>query len=140
MTVVLEVIRPKKYQLVDPQLVRSAVRRNMRQYLEEVKSILEYDYHLVPPGRTYIRTYNLQLGWEVHVYNDGASGALTNDTPYAVFVQGPRGGGRSEGQRQSQMQRSRGWQSITDIARTTRPRFIQLMNRSVKGSSAFYED
>lgn len=140
MTVKLEAIRPKKFALIDPDRTRANVRRSMKRYLDEIKAILQNNYYSVPNSKTYQRTHDLQRGWRITMSADGTDGFLYNDVDYAVFAQGPRGGGRGKGERQAQHMRARGWLSITDVARDTAPRFKQLMNRSVQGSSDYYAD
>ena len=101
-------------------------------YLKLVRDILRGDYGSVPPSPRYTRTYSIYNNWHIYVSPDGSEGTLVNTTPWAVYVQGPRNvGGRGIGERQTAVMRARGWQSITDVARQTRPAFKQLLNRSI---------
>jgi hypothetical protein len=140
MTVTLQAIRPSRFDLISPERTQANVRRSMKRYLNEVKKILQENYNTVPTSPNYTRTHDLQQGWEVSVSPDGSQGFLFNETPYAVFVQGPKGGGRGTGSRQTAAMRNRGWLSISDVARVTRPRFNELMNRSIQGSSEKYSE
>lgn len=90
------------------------------------------------PSRRYKRTEILKKSWKIILTPDGTNGFLINDAkqkgrPYAVFVQGPVGGGRGIGQRQTRLNRSKGWKSITDVTRARRKEFTTVMNRAVKG-------
>lgn len=130
MAVTLKAIRPKKFKNLDPTRTKANVRKGMQNYLESVKKQLqEYPEQ---KNTAYTRRYRLKRGWTI-AKNDGTEGLLVNGIWYAVYAQGPRGGGRGKGERQTQIMRSLGWKSISDIARETRPRFKQIMNRAVKG-------
>ena len=129
----LRAIRPKRFRVIDPIRTETEVRAGIRIYLEEVKQELQNDYNKVPPGRTYKRkgySGGVRGGWKISVPSHNY-GLLINDVPWAVYVQGPFGGGRGKGSRQARNMRSRGWQSITEVSRRTRKHFEQLMNRAV---------
>lgn len=141
MSISLRAITPKRHLIGSPQSIKNNLRKEMVLYLLEVQAqMVQY-----PPkqersqsGRRYKRTYKLGLGWlapgAIDVNHDGTNGTLINRVPYAVYAQGPRGGGRGKGNRQTTYMRRIGWQSITDVARKTRKRYATLMNRAVKGS------
>lgn len=129
--VYLKAIRPKKFKVIDPGHVSTELRAAMRLYLNQVKLELIADYAKVPPGKTYIRTRDLARGWKIRIPSDNF-GELTNSVRYAVYVQGPHGGGRASGSRQAAFHRRRGWQSVSDVARRTRKQYVQLMNRAVR--------
>lgn len=131
MQISLRAIRPTKFRLIDPAKTEQEIRGGLRQYLNEVKTILQADYGKVAPSPNYTRTGKTGAGWQVSVPSHNY-GELTNVTPYAVFVQGPFGGGRGIGSRQTRLNRSKGWQSITDVARSTSKRYAQIMNRSIQ--------
>lgn len=138
MTISLRAIRPKRFQLIDPIRTQVNVRRGIRRYLERVRDDLREGYDTVPEDYTkYKRTDELYYGFRIVIDANGQGGTLYNDAKdkrgraYAVYVIGPKGGGRGIGERQSQLQRRRGWPSITDVARRNRPLFKQLMNRSI---------
>lgn len=133
MPVILKAITPKRVYKFDENKLKSDVRRNMTTYLNDVKRQLQQ----YPPQRnhTYQRTERLKRGWQVLVTADGSEGYLINDVRYAVYAQGPRGGGRGIGARQTRLMHSLGWPSITDVARATRKNYVDLMNRAVKGQA-----
>lgn len=111
----------------------------MRRYLQGIaKEMEKYPPKQNPGG--YRRTHKLQEGWRraiIRVSADGATGELINPVPWAVYAQGPRGGGRGRGQRQTRLMRSLGWTSITDVSRKNAKRFQQIMNRALIGSPGF---
>lgn len=80
----------------------------------------------------YRRTKKLQKGWKILPQGVGVS-FLYNDTPYSVYVQGPRGGGRGIGKRQTARNRAVGWKSVSDVARARVKEYPQLMNRAIEG-------
>lgn len=137
MTTIIKSIRPKRFTQVSPTLTASAARQNMKQFLEEIREEMEQNYLEVPESDQYNRTGELLAGWSepgaLQVNADGSQGTLVNEVPHAVYVQGPRGGGRGPGQRQSQHNRSLGWKSITDVANRKRKQYLQIMNRAYKG-------
>lgn len=137
MTTIIKSIRPKRFTQVSPTLTASASRQNMKQFLEEIRQEMEENYLDVPPSSEYNRTGRVLAGWSepdaLQVSADGSQGTLVNEVPYAVYVQGPRGGGRGSGQRQSSHNRSLGWKSITDVANAKRKQYLQIMNRAYKG-------
>lgn len=137
MTTIIKSIRPRRFTQVSPTLTASASKQNMKQFLEEIREEMEENYLSVPESQEYDRTGKLLAGWSepdaLTVSPDGSVGTLVNETPYAVYVQGPRGGGRGPGERQSQHNRSLGWKSITDVANAKRKQYLQIMNRAYKG-------
>lgn len=133
MPVSLKAITPKKFQVIDPTKTTLALRKEMTAYLELVKKQLQ-DYPAQKRFK-YVRTYNLKRGWSIIISPDGTDGMLVNGIKYAVYVQGPRGGGRGRGEAQLARMRKLGWPSITDVARRTRPLFPTVMNRALKGSA-----
>lgn len=111
----------------------------MRRYLQIVaKDMAVYPAKANPGG--YQRTRQLMEGWlnaEISVSADGGEGILINRVPWATVAQGPRGGGRGPGARQSQLMRKLGWQSITDVTRKRAKLYQQIMNRAVQGRTTF---
>lgn len=90
--------------------------------------------------KPYKRTYNLQRSWRTVVAPDASYGLVFTDpgnpaSKYAVFAQGPRGGGRGIGARQTRRMRSLGWKSITDVARERAKQYPTVMNRALKGGN-----
>lgn len=102
----------------------------MREYLNQIKDELNKGYQTVPESPRYYRTFNMYTGWITKVNYNGSEGELINIEPYAVYVVGPRGGSRGKGERQSRMQRERGWEGITDVTKRTKKNFVFLMNRA----------
>ena len=127
----LKAIRPKRFNLIDPGRTIANIKKSQKRYLEEVKRQLNAGYSDVTPSPRYTRTNKLRDGWIIEVSTDGSTGTLKNRAAHAVYAVGPRGGGRGRGERQAAFQRQRGWKSISDVARETRPRYVQLMNRSL---------
>jgi hypothetical protein len=136
MTTVLKAIRPRRLQLVDPDHVYSNVSHGLEAYLNSVKKKMQGDYGRVTPKPNYTRTQRLYRGWEIHMLQPGV-GELVNNTPYAVYAQGPRSHGQGPGAHQAAAMRRRGWRSITDVARDTKKDYYEIMNRAVKGRSGF---
>lgn len=137
MTAIIKAIRPRRFTQVSPTLTAGGARLNMKQFLEEIREEMEQNYLEVKESNEYRRTGELLAGWSepdaLQVSADGSVGTLINEVPYAVYVQGPRGGGRGPGQRQSRHNRSLGWKSITDVANAKRKQYLQVMNRAYKG-------
>lgn len=143
MTVGIQVIRPRKFQVLNPERTKRNVSRGIRLYLQT----LAIEMAKYPPKRNpkgYKRRFILQKGWldpgAIKMSPDGSSGTLINKVGYAVYAQGPRSHGERTpegGTRQTARMRRLGWQSITDVARRTRPRFKEVMNRSIKGGEDF---
>lgn len=135
MGISLKSIRPKRFQFVDPVRAVANVRRQQRRYAQAVaKKMEEYPPKQNPGG--YQRTYQLKRGWakpQITVSFDGSTMTMVNPVAWAVYAQGPRGGGRGKGERQTARMRALGWQSITDVARETAPLYAQLMNRAIRG-------
>lgn len=68
--------------------------------------------------RQYRRTGTLGRNWRVTrfgIVGDDFVAGVDNQTPYAVYVQGPATG-PGPGTRQTEVMRSKGWQNITDEA------------------------
>lgn len=137
MPVSMKSITPRRlFKMNGPAFV-SASRANMRLYLKTV-AIQMRKYPPQQGNSNYVRTGLLKEGWSdasIQVNADGSEGTLINPVEYAGFVQGPRRHGeRTEesGSHQSDRNRKLGWESITDVARRTRPYFENLMNRSIK--------
>jgi hypothetical protein len=129
-------IRPKRFQLIDPDRAVVNVRRSQRRYLQAVAARLAI-YPPQHPGSKYKRTYKLQGGWKnpnIEVSSDGSTATMVNPVAWAVYANGPKGGSRGIGERQSRRMRALGWPSITDVARELRPLYSQLMNRSIRGA------
>lgn len=139
MPLALRSIRPKKFQQLNPERSRQNVRRSMRTYLKDIaKEMEKYPPKRHPGG--YQRTFVLQQGWKnahIEVSADGSQGILINEVPWAVIAQGPKGGGRGPGQRQSRLMRQLGWTSITDVSRKSAKRYQEIMNRALTGSVRF---
>ena len=137
MTIRLVAITPKHLRLIDDNQMLLNMSHGTEAYLNTVRKEMQSDYGRVPITPNYpVRTYALSRGWEIHMDPGGFSGELVNTTGYAVFVQGPRrhGGRTSSGHAQTAVMRRRGWRSITDVARETRREYIQMVNKSIKGS------
>lgn len=159
-------IRPKKFTVFNPTALQSEGRKQMRLYLQAVRDELIANYEeaeQTPRGarlegrataktkrtRQWVRgigdkrdrSQNLRASWHIEVSGStGSEGILFNTATYAVYVQGPRREhGRGPGTRQAAHMRRRGWRSITDVARETKPLFFTLMNR-VYGPRAFGEE
>jgi hypothetical protein len=130
MPVALRAITPQRIFRITPREIAPNLRVAMETYLREVRTQLR---QYPPPSRQYQRTFRLRRGWHININPDGSRGELLNSTPYAVYVQGPRGGGRGIGERQTRRNRIKGWLSVTDVARLTRKRFDTIVNRAVKG-------
>lgn len=135
MTVKLVAITPRSVRR-DPNTIRNELNGNMRSYLELCKKLVS-EYPAQQPDSRYVRTGTLGRGWEIKVKRFAVEGTLTNDTPYAVFASGPYGQGirNAKYERQTILMRSLGWKSITDVARETRPIYVGLVNRSIKGKA-----
>lgn len=131
----LTAIRPKRFNLIDPPRLAANTRRSMKRYLQSVA--LQMTVYPPNPGVSYQRTRQLSNGWlsesSIRINQDGSEGTLTNPVKWAVYAQGPYGGGRGVGERQTARMRRLGWQSITDVARRTRPLYKELMNRALVG-------
>lgn len=126
-------IRPKRFQLIDPDRTAANVRRAQYRYLRAVAARLAI-YPPKHPGSRYVRTFRLQHSWDnprIDVSADGSTATMVNPLFYAGYAEGPRGGGRGIGERQTRLMRSRGWPSISDVAREMRPAYKQLMNRAI---------
>lgn len=139
MPLALQAIRPKRFQQIEPTRTAVNLRRSMRRYLQGIAKELEkYPTQANPNG--YQRTNQLAEGWRnatIRVSADGSVGELINPVRWAVYAQGPIGGGRGKGQRQTRLMRSLGWTSITDVTRKNAKRFQQIMNRALSGSPGF---
>lgn len=131
MPVGLKSIRPKKFNLIDPTRTVANIRKAQKRYLESVRDQLNKGYDDVAPSPKYTRTNKVRNGWRIEVSPDGSTATLTNSEEHAVYPVGPRGGGRQAGSRQAQFQRQRGWKSISDVARETKPLYRQLVNRAI---------
>lgn len=137
MPLTLRAIRPNRFKQLNPQRSTQNVKRSMRRYLEGIAKEMEK----YPPKRNpggYQRTFELQRGWKdpiITIAPDGSSGTLVNPVKWATVAQGPHGGGRGPGQRQSRIMRSLGWQSITDVTRKSARQYRELMNRALTGTT-----
>jgi len=60
-----------------------------------------------PSHSTYRRTGTLGRKWTIKVENNGRQGEIGNNTPYAIYVQGPR---------RREFHKAAGWKSIDEIA------------------------
>lgn len=72
---------------------------------------------------TYRRTGDLGRNWRLRGPRRSGTRIIAeavNNIPYAVYVEGPRTGGR--GQRQTDVMRRKGWQNVTDETRREWPR------------------
>lgn len=132
MPISLKAITPRRLYRFEPNLTRKQARRAMEKYLEKVKYELQSGYRNVPGSPKYQRTYNLFDSFEITVNQSGTKGELINTQPYAVYVIGPRSGGRGIGSRQARHMRQRGWQSVSDVARKLAPEYRTVMNRSIQ--------
>lgn len=84
--------------------------------------------------KPYRRTGDYGRGWNGpgSVRVSGYTLTVVNRISYGVYVGGPRVG-EGPGFRQARIMNRRGWPSITDVARTTAPRFRPVMNRAILG-------
>lgn len=137
----LRAITPKPRRIFNETTILRDTSRGMRQYLERVRDELRKGYDLVYENTdTYKRTDTLYNSFHISIDPGGQGGNLLNDARdprgkfYAVYVIGPKGGGRGKGERQSELQRQRGWPSITDVARRNAPYFHDVMNRAISPS------
>jgi hypothetical protein len=139
MPLALQAIRPQKFQQLNPTRTAYNLRRSMRRYLQGIaKEMQKYPPQANPNG--YHRTYKLHDGWAeaiIHIAPDGSYGELINPVKWAVYAQGPYGGGRGKGERQTRLMRLLGWVSITDVTRKNAKRFQEIMNRAIQGSPGF---
>jgi hypothetical protein len=127
--------------LFDGTKIQRDASRGIRRYLEKVRDELRAGYDSVHENyNKYKRTDELYNSFHIAIDANGQGGWLTNDATdkngklYAVYVIGPKGGGRGPGERQSQLQRQRGWPSITDVARRNKPFYRDVMNRAIAPS------
>ena len=138
--------------------VHTSIAADLAEEAAEIVSILEV-YPPVPPGSTYMRTYNLQGSWRIiprslggsvsiNIRNDAVeipSGVINRKTGkvymrrkvkgryYAGFVQGPVGGSTT-GKTQWWVHRSHDWLSIDDVllGRQTARRLAEKMRRRLR--------
>lgn len=127
----LVAIRPKRFDIVN--IDRPALERANRQYALDIgKKMADY-----PPQRpsTYRRTGDYGRGWFApgSIKASASEVTLVNRIPYAVYVGGPKYGGRGKGERQTTDMRKRGWKSISDVARSEKKRYVQLVNKALRG-------
>lgn len=140
MAISLRAITPKSRRIFDGTTIQRNASRGIKRYLEKVKEELQDGYNKAEVSPNYRRTDKLYEGFHISIDANGQGGWLTNDAEdkngklYAVYVIGPRGGGRGQGERQSQLQRSRGWPSVTDVARRNAPFYKDVMNRAISPS------
>lgn len=145
MPISFRAIRPSRFKTIHPEVTKQAARDGIREYLKEVEKIMKDNYNTAEVGRVYKRRGNqarrgykgVRGSWRIHVQSHNF-GELLNDAkdergrPLAAFVQGPRPGGVGPTY-QSREMRKRGWKSITDVTRETRRRYVEIMNRKVRG-------
>jgi len=162
MATVVEAITPKKFFNVNSSKLKLELRKNMKAYADSmVRKLQEYppqqtksktrlkDFETLKPGGTgrarspYKRTQALHDGWKAYVAPDGSQGIVFNNAvnkgrsvSYAFYVQGPHGRNEpSHGKRKRADNRSRGWKSVTDVARETKKEFTTVVNRAILSSS-----
>lgn len=133
MAVSLKAIVPRTFRVINPARVEVEMRAGMREYLEEVKKIMQDNYNTAEPSPAYTRTNKMRRGWVVAVRSNNF-GELTNSVRYAGLVQGPNRPSVNERVRQQARFRRRGWKSISDVARETRHSYARTMNRRIKST------
>lgn len=140
MTIRIEAIIPKAGTPLNARDVQTGVDRWLRDFaFAVVREMQEY-----PPARPWKRppprsgprrggrrTGNYGRTWGVSVRYTSNTVTITNPVPYAVYVGGPRKGGR--GQRQARFMRDRGWKSISDVAPTIARRLTPVLIRRITG-------
>lgn len=129
----LQAIRPKRFEVIDPaRAAADLIRVNTQYALAVGKRMAKY-----PPQRPtkYRRTGNYGRGWTAPGSINAKPNEVTlvNRVGYAVYVGGPKGGGRGKGERQTKVMREKGWESISDAARQEVKNWEQLVNRSIRG-------
>lgn len=136
----LRAITPKPRRLFDGTKIQRNASRGIRRYLEKVRDELREGYEKSPGSARYKRTDELYNGFKIAIDSNGQGGWLINDATdkngklYAVYVIGPRGGGRGPGERQAAHMRKLNWPSITDVARRNAPFYRDVMNRAISPS------
>jgi hypothetical protein len=133
MSVSLRAIVPKKFRIINPGRVEIEMRAGMREYLEEVKKIMQDNYETAEPSPSYTRTNKMRRGWRVAVRSNNF-GELTNSVRYTGLVQGPNRPSVNERVRQQARFRRRGWKSISDVVRDTKHRYERVMNRRIRST------
>jgi len=135
-------IVPKSTKVVNTQLQGLAISREMIAIGADLhQSMAKY-----PPARPWKsrppprgprrggrRTGFLGRNWQVKVRREGAvvvEVEVSNKTPYAVYVQGPRRGGK--GERQTKVMRDRGWQNITTITQVVWRKHRAGLSRAIR--------
>ena len=73
-------------------------------------------------GSLYKRTYTLRFGWKATQWGDGTSIRVTNDVPYAPFVQGNN--------TQAWMHQGR-WGKVSDIIESNTAAMFKAINEAV---------
>lgn len=129
----LQAIRPKRFEVIDPRAVTADLEKTNRQYALDVgKAMAKY-----PPQKPtkYVRTGNYGRGWTAPgaIKATAAEVTLVNRVRYSVYVGGPKYGGRGKGERQTKVMQQKGWPSITDVARETKRKYVQLVNKALRG-------
>lgn len=133
MAVSLRAIRPRAFRLIVPTRVEVEARAGMREYLEEVKKIMQDNYNTARPSPGYTRTNTMRKGWRVIVRSNNF-GDLVNAVHYTSLVQGPNRNTTTGRVTQQARFRERGWLSISDVARNTKKRYARIMNRRIKST------
>lgn len=155
MPIITTHINPKRLYTGQDSRVHSQLRRDMEQFLKRCLSDLKEYPEQAPPlnprrieyddqgrrinkGRRkpYKRTGRLRRNWAYAVLNNGFTGTLINNAPYSAYVQGPirYGDNYVSGENQRQLMRSKGWKSVSVIARQRRKEFITIVNRALRGT------
>ena len=133
MAVSLRAIRPRVFRVIIPTRVDIEARAGMREYLDEVKKIMQDNYETARSSPGYTRTNRMRKGWKVRVPSNNF-GDLINDVRYTSLVQGPNRNTTTGRVLQQARFRERGWLSISDVARDTKHRYERIMNRRIKST------
>lgn len=131
----LRAIIPKRLAVIDGRQVSRDVPIVLNAYAQRLRARLQKYPAQLPTVSGYRRTGDLGRGWSApgSLTIRGAEMILVNRTAHAVYVQGPRPGGRRPGTRQAAEMRRRGWPNVSDVAREERKQFPVVANRAIRG-------
>lgn len=125
-------IRPKRFNILNVDLVELQ-RVNTQFALDVGKEMAKYPTQT--PTR-YKRTGSYGRGWFApgSIKASPSEVTLVNRVRYAVYVGGPwPQSGRAKGERQTKVMHGKGWPNISDVARKEKKRYVQLVNRAIRG-------
>lgn len=146
MSIRITAIVPKGAQPLDPRQVETGVHDWLRDFaFTVIREMQTYPtarpWKNRPPqrgprreiGNTGIgrRTGMYGRAWPLGVHFTSNSVTIENRTPYAVYVGGPKRGGR--GQRQTAAMAARGWPSVSDVGPAVARRLRPLLIRRITG-------